>query len=89
MKAIYGIFGFDFHLELSTRPDNYLGDLETWNAAEAVRPFDSISDIRQVLIECNSNLPALWINSILENGNSIQVMVLSMDPKSTSLSVML
>ena len=89
MKAIYGIFGFDFHLELSTRPDNYLGDLETWNAAEAVRPFDSISDIRQVLIVCNSNLPALWINSIPENGNSIQVMVLSMDPKSTSLSVML
>ena len=89
MKAIYGIFGFDFHLELSTRPDNYLGDLETWNAAEAVRPFDSISDVRQVLIGCNSNLPALWINSILENGNSIQVMVLSMDPKSTSLSVML
>lgn len=35
MKAIYGIFGFEFRLELSTRPDNYLGDLETWNTAEA------------------------------------------------------
>ncbi|KAF9530531.1 tars protein [Crepidotus variabilis] len=34
MEHVYGIFGFDFHLELSTRPDNYLGNLETWNAAE-------------------------------------------------------
>jgi len=34
MQHIYGLFGFEFHLELSTRPDNYLGDLETWNEAE-------------------------------------------------------
>ncbi|TCD62131.1 threonyl-tRNA synthetase [Steccherinum ochraceum] len=35
MKDIYGLFGFEFHLELSTRPDNYLGAIETWNEAEA------------------------------------------------------
>ncbi|KAF7440036.1 threonyl-tRNA synthetase [Pleurotus ostreatus] len=35
MERIYGLFGFDFHLELSTRPDNYLGTVETWDAAEA------------------------------------------------------
>ncbi|KAF8958944.1 hypothetical protein BDZ97DRAFT_2045909 [Flammula alnicola] len=34
MQHIYGLFGFEFHLELSTRPDNYLGEIETWNAAE-------------------------------------------------------
>ncbi|KAG1802062.1 uncharacterized protein HD556DRAFT_1429705 [Suillus plorans] len=34
MQHIYGLFGFEFHLELSTRPDNYLGAIETWNAAE-------------------------------------------------------
>ncbi|KAG1903621.1 uncharacterized protein F5891DRAFT_1127079 [Suillus fuscotomentosus] len=34
MEHIYGLFGFEFHLELSTRPDNYLGAIETWNAAE-------------------------------------------------------
>ncbi|KAF5325351.1 hypothetical protein D9619_009617 [Psilocybe cf. subviscida] len=34
MQHIYGLFGFEFHLELSTRPDNYLGTLETWNVAE-------------------------------------------------------
>lgn len=37
MQRIYGLFGFDFHLELSTRPDNYLGTIETWNQAEDVR----------------------------------------------------
>lgn len=36
MKHVYGLFGFDFELELSTRPDNFLGDIETWNQAEAV-----------------------------------------------------
>ncbi|KAI0767281.1 hypothetical protein C8Q74DRAFT_1318022 [Fomes fomentarius] len=35
MQHIYGLFGFDFQLELSTRPDNFLGDIETWNQAEA------------------------------------------------------
>ena len=36
MQKIYGLFGFEFHLELSTRPDNYLGTVETWNQAEDV-----------------------------------------------------
>ncbi|PSR84853.1 Threonine--tRNA ligase [Actinidia chinensis var. chinensis] len=31
----YDIFGFTFDLKLSTRPEKYLGDLETWNKAEA------------------------------------------------------
>ncbi|EPQ51912.1 threonyl-tRNA synthetase [Gloeophyllum trabeum ATCC 11539] len=34
MKHVYGLFGFEFKLELSTRPDNYLGTIETWNFAE-------------------------------------------------------
>ncbi|CCM03110.1 uncharacterized protein FIBRA_05230 [Fibroporia radiculosa] len=34
MQHIYGMFGFEFRLELSTRPDNYLGTIETWNEAE-------------------------------------------------------
>jgi threonyl-tRNA synthetase len=36
MQHIYGLFGFEFHLELSTRPDNYLGAIETWDVAEEV-----------------------------------------------------
>ena len=34
LQHIYGLFGFEFKLELSTRPDNYLGTIETWNEAE-------------------------------------------------------
>lgn len=36
LQHVYGIFGFDFQLELSTRPDKFLGEVETWNEAEKV-----------------------------------------------------
>ena len=33
---VYSIFGLNYAIELSTRPfDNYIGDIETWDAAEA------------------------------------------------------
>uniref|UniRef100_A0A0W0FKI7 Probable threonine--tRNA ligase, cytoplasmic n=1 Tax=Moniliophthora roreri TaxID=221103 RepID=A0A0W0FKI7_MONRR len=35
MQHVYGLFGFEFRLELSTRPENFLGDIETWEVAEA------------------------------------------------------
>ena len=35
LQRVYGLFGFTFKLELSTRPNKYLGDIETWNAAES------------------------------------------------------
>ena len=31
----YGIFGFEYELFLSTRPENYLGEIATWDKAEA------------------------------------------------------
>ncbi|GAC98443.1 threonyl-tRNA synthetase [Pseudozyma hubeiensis SY62] len=34
LQRVYGLFGFEFKLELSTRPEKYLGDIETWNVAE-------------------------------------------------------
>ena len=34
-KYLYGIFGLDFELTLSTRPADYMGDIELWNKAEA------------------------------------------------------
>lgn len=37
MQTVYGIFGFEFSLELSTRPDKFLGAIETWDGAETVR----------------------------------------------------
>lgn len=39
MEFTYGLFGFEYSLVLSTRPENYIGDLETWNKAEAVSLF--------------------------------------------------
>ena len=34
LQCIYGLFGFTFKLKLSTRPEKYLGELETWDYAE-------------------------------------------------------
>ena len=31
---LYSTFGFKYTIELSTRPDDYMGDLEAWNLAE-------------------------------------------------------
>lgn len=42
-KKLYGIFGLDFELTLSTRPDDYMGELALWDKAEA--------NLREVLDE--------------------------------------
>lgn len=34
LEFAYGVFGFTFQLELSTRPEKYLGEIETWDRAE-------------------------------------------------------
>ncbi|KAJ5564765.1 hypothetical protein N7513_001007 [Penicillium frequentans] len=34
LHSIYGLFGFTFKLKLSTRPEKYLGSLDTWDYAE-------------------------------------------------------
>lgn len=34
LSQVYRTFGFTFKLVLSTRPENYMGDLEMWNQAE-------------------------------------------------------
>ena len=47
-KYLYGIFDLDFELTLSTRPDDYMGEIELWNEAEA--------NLRNVLDElCGEN----------------------------------
>ncbi|KAK7252360.1 hypothetical protein RIF29_36246 [Crotalaria pallida] len=35
INEVYGIFGFTYDLKLSTRPEKYLGDVETWDKAES------------------------------------------------------
>ncbi|CAI6360128.1 unnamed protein product [Macrosiphum euphorbiae] len=34
LRHVYTVFGFTFHLRLSTRPEKYLGELEMWENAE-------------------------------------------------------
>ncbi|CAD6212928.1 unnamed protein product [Miscanthus lutarioriparius] len=34
INYVYEIFGFKYELELSTRPEKYLGEIETWSKAE-------------------------------------------------------
>ncbi len=40
---LYGVFGLSYEAELSTRPDDYMGDIEVWNQAEA--------DLKQILLD--------------------------------------
>ena len=42
-KYLYSVFGLEYRLTLSTRPDDYMGELETWNKAE--------TDLKAVLTE--------------------------------------
>lgn len=35
MYSIYGLFGFEFKLKLSTRPEKFIGDVAVWDMAEA------------------------------------------------------
>lgn len=47
-KELYSVFGLDYVLTLSTRPDDYMGEIETWNRAEA--------DLKKVMNEiCGDN----------------------------------
>ncbi|CAO2592330.1 Threonine--tRNA ligase 1, cytoplasmic, partial [Lemmus lemmus] len=34
LRTVYNVFGFSFKLNLSTRPEKFLGDIEIWNQAE-------------------------------------------------------
>ncbi len=34
LKRVYGIFGFEFTLQLSTRPKKFLGEIAVWDEAE-------------------------------------------------------
>ena len=34
LNDVYDVFGLDYELALSTRPEKYLGEIEVWNKAE-------------------------------------------------------
>lgn len=47
IHEIYSVFGFSYRVELSTRPENYMGDIEVWDGAEKA--------LERVLIEKEIN----------------------------------
>ena len=47
VDRVYKVLGFDYRVELSTRPKDFMGDIETWNAAEKI--------LEEALISKNTN----------------------------------
>jgi len=47
VDRIYKVFGFEYRVELSTRPEDFMGEIETWNVAEKI--------LEDVLISKNVN----------------------------------
>ena len=45
VDKMYKVFGFEYHVELSTRPDDFMGEIETWDMAEKA--------LEDVLVEKN------------------------------------
>ena len=70
MEHVYGLFGFEFRLELSTRPDNYLGTIETWNAAEEVCVCSPVlmGSVHYKTFFYDSNSNKHWRNIIQASG---------------------
>lgn len=45
LRTVYNVFGFTFKLNLSTRPEKFLGEPEVWDQAEKVM-FPSFGGLR-------------------------------------------
>jgi len=52
--TMYKMFGLDYKLSLSTRPDDFMGEIETWNKAEA--------DLKKVLSDITGGEDNFAIN---------------------------
>ncbi|KAI3899749.1 hypothetical protein MKW92_040424 [Papaver armeniacum] len=58
IRYVYNIFGFSFELELSTKPEKYLGEIEDWDKAEGDGAFYgpkidiSVSDALKRKFQC-------------------------------------
>lgn len=58
LESVYSTFGFSFQLHLSTRPANFLGEVELWDEAERVSrskgsPFLFLRDWTYHMCRCS------------------------------------
>ncbi len=58
VSKFYNLFGFQYRMELSTRPENYMGQLEQWNKAETL--LRKVLDDRNVKYEVNEGDGAFY-----------------------------
>lgn len=57
---MYDVFGFSFKLNLSTRPEKYLGDIKVWNEAEKVNNFINFLYESKVAAQVLQEHTAFW-----------------------------
>ncbi|MGM0792794.1 MAG: threonine--tRNA ligase [Bacillota bacterium] len=58
VHEFYSLFGFEYKVELSTRPEEFMGSEETWNLAEA--SLESVLQERGIPFEINSGDGAFY-----------------------------
>jgi threonyl-tRNA synthetase len=58
VRDVMGIFGFEYELEISTRPEQYIGRLEDWEKAESI--LKSVLDSRSIPYDINEGDGAFY-----------------------------
>jgi threonyl-tRNA synthetase len=58
VQDVMAIFGFEYELEISTRPEHYIGNLEDWNRAESI--LKSVLDSRSIPYDINEGDGAFY-----------------------------
>ena len=66
MEEVYTVFGLQYKMALSTRPDDYMGELEQWDKAEAalteaLNASGKEWEVRELIVLTQSiHPPQLW-----------------------------
>lgn len=58
VRDVMAIFGFEYELEISTRPEHYIGRLEDWDRAEAI--LKKVLDSRSIPYDINEGDGAFY-----------------------------
>ena len=56
LDEVYGVFGLEYTMALSTRPEGYLGELSLWDKAEAA--------LEQALQKTGARISSLYTRSL-------------------------
>lgn len=58
VQDVMAIFGFEYELEISTRPEHYIGNLDDWNRAESI--LKNVLDTRSIPYDINEGDGAFY-----------------------------